>query len=150
MRRREDWVPVSRETSRRMAATRGRDNPRERALRSALHRRGLRFRLHRRLIPDNRRRTVDIVLVRQRIAVFLDGCFWHGCPRHGTQSKTNARWWREKLQDNRARDRDSARRLRALGWTVLRIWEHESIERAAALIQRTATRRAKAPSRVSD
>jgi DNA mismatch endonuclease (patch repair protein) len=89
------------------------------------------------------------VLVRQRIAVFLDGCFWHGCPRHGTQSKTNARWWREKIRDNRERDRDSARRLRALGWTVLRIWEHEPIEQAAALIQRTATRRANASSRVS-
>jgi DNA mismatch endonuclease (patch repair protein) len=75
-----------------MLAVRGRDNAREKALRSELHRRGLRFRLHRALIDGNRRRTVDIVLPRTRIAVFLDGCFWHGCSTHGTTSKSNAKW----------------------------------------------------------
>src|ERR1700722_2901106 len=135
MRRTDRRILASPETSRRMAATRGRDNPYERALRSVLHRRGLRFRLHRRLIPENRRRTVDIVLSSSRIAIFLDGCFWHGCPRHGTQSKSNAEWWREKIRENRARDRDTTRRLRALGWTVLRIWEHQPIDDAADLIQ---------------
>ncbi len=113
-----------------MAATTGRDNPRERALRSALHCRGLRFRLHRRLLT-NSRRTVDIVFPRARLAVFLDGCFWHGCPSHGTWPKNNAEWWREKIETNVARDRDTDRRLEALGWTVMRIWEHEPIEDAA-------------------
>lgn len=74
--------------------------------------------------------------------MFLDGCFWHGCPQHGTRSKTNTEWWLGKIRENRARDRDSNRRLRALGWTVLRLWEHEPIERAADVIQRAASKSA--------
>ncbi|WP_210241627.1 very short patch repair endonuclease [Mesorhizobium sp. B1-1-9] len=120
-----------------MAATPGRDNPRERALRSALHRSGLRFRLHRPLLT-NSRRTVDIVFPRARTAVFLDGCFWHGCPTHGTWPKNNAAWWREKIEANIARDRDTDRRLEEQGWTVLRIWEHEPVEVAATRIKRVA------------
>ena len=79
--------------------------------------------------------------------MFLDGCFWHGCPRHGTRSKTNTEWWLGKIRDNCARDRDSNRRLRALGWTVLRLWEHEPIERAADTIQRAASNSADTVSR---
>lgn len=121
-------------TSKRMAATAGRNNRRERALRSELHRRGLRFRLHQRLLT-NSRRTVDIVFSRSRVAVLLDGCFWHGCPTHGTWPKNNAAWWREKIEANTARDRDTDRRLTDAGWHVLRIWEHEPIEVAADLIE---------------
>ncbi|MDJ1638562.1 very short patch repair endonuclease [Rhizobium rhizogenes] len=121
-------------TSKRMAATAGRNNQRERALRSELHRRGLRFRLHQRLLT-NSRRTVDIVFSRSRVAVLLDGCFWHGCPTHGTWPKNNAAWWREKIEANIARDRDTDRRLTDAGWHVLRIWEHEPIEVAADLIE---------------
>jgi DNA mismatch endonuclease (patch repair protein) len=130
-----------------MLAVRGRDNAREKALRSELHRRGLRFRLHRALIDGNRRRTVDIVLPGTRIAVFLDGCFWHGCPTHGTTSKSNAQWWQEKIDANRLRDRDTNRRLRALGWTVLRVWEHEPIGRAADAIERSVSKILSRPGR---
>jgi len=122
--------PIAAATTKRMSATPGRDNPRELALRSALHRRGLRFRLHRRLLT-NSRRTVDIVFPRARVAVFLDGCFWHGCPTHGTWPKNNAEWWREKIEATIARDRDTDRRLSELGWAVVRIWEHEPIHDAA-------------------
>src|SRR5437868_12527908 len=128
-------IPPTRETHRRMVSTPARDNPRERALRAELHRRGFRFRLHRALLPENRRRTVDIALPGVRIAIFLDGCFWHGCPKHGTEPKSNARWWREKIHDNRARDRDTQRRLEGLGWTVLRIWEHVPLDAAADSIE---------------
>jgi DNA mismatch endonuclease, patch repair protein len=127
--------PVSAATTKRMTATRGRDNPREMELRSALHRRGLRFRLHRALLTDSRR-TVDIVFPRARTAVFLDGCFWHGCPTHRSWPKNNADWWREKIEGNIARDRDTDRRLREQGWRVLRIWEHEPIPTAADRIER--------------
>ncbi|TGS92698.1 DNA mismatch endonuclease Vsr [Mesorhizobium sp. M2D.F.Ca.ET.171.01.1.1] len=127
--------PVATATTKRMAATPGRDNPRERRLRSTLHQRGLRFRLHRRLL-SNSRRTVDIVFPRAHIAVFLDGCFWHGCPSHGTWPKNNAEWWREKIEANIARDRDTDRRLLEQGWTVLRVWEHEPVEVAADRIER--------------
>ncbi|WP_263485356.1 very short patch repair endonuclease [Mesorhizobium sp. ES1-4] len=128
--------PISAATTKRMNATSGRNNPRERAVRSALHRRGLRFRLHRRLLA-NSRRTVDIVFPRARVAVFLDGCFWHGCPLHGTWPKNNAEWWREKIEANIARDRDTDRRLQELGWTVVRVWEHETIEAAIDNIEHT-------------
>jgi DNA mismatch endonuclease Vsr len=121
-------------TSKRMAATAGRDNPRERALRSELHRRGLRFRLHQRLLTGSRR-TVDIVFPSSRAAVLLDGCFWHGCRAHGTWPKNNAAWWREKIEANVARDRDTDRRLFEVGWKVLRVWEHEPIETAADRIE---------------
>lgn len=140
-------TPPSPETRRRMLATRGRDNARERALRSELHRRGLRFRLHRALIEGNLRRTVDIALPAARVAVFVDGCFWHGCPIHATEAKSNAQWWREKIDANRLRDRDTDRRLRKTGWTVLRIWDHESLDSAADAIERAVLRTARRPGR---
>jgi DNA mismatch endonuclease (patch repair protein) len=71
------------------------------------------------------RRTIDIVFPKAKIAVFLDGCFWHGCPEHATQPKANAAWWREKLDRNMDRDRETTEHLIGLGWTVLRFWEHE-------------------------
>src|SRR5258708_3057283 len=82
--------------SRRMARKGGRDNASERAIRSALHKMGLRFRLHVRLIPHSTR-TVDVALAKARIAVLVDGCFWHGCPMHGTMPKRNSEWWRDKI-----------------------------------------------------
>jgi DNA mismatch endonuclease (patch repair protein) len=118
--------PVTPNTSRRMSVTRGRDNQLELSLRSALHRRGLRFRVHVELLQGSRR-SVDIVFPRNRIAIFVDGCFWHGCPTHGTWPKNNAQWWRGKIEANRSRDRDTDRRLTDLGWTVIRVWEHEEV-----------------------
>jgi DNA mismatch endonuclease (patch repair protein) len=121
---------VTPSTTRRMARTVQRDNMGERALRSALHRRGLRFRLHRRIV-EGTRRTADIVLPRVKVAIFLDGCFWHGCPQHATSPKNNANWWRAKIDSNIARDRDTNQRLAALGWIVLRFWTHEDFESVA-------------------
>lgn len=113
-----------------MAATRGTNNRVDRLLRSELHRRGLRFWIQRRLISGSKR-TVDIVFPRARLAVFVDGCFWHDCPVHGSRPKSNAEWWRRKIRQNVERDQDTNERLRALGWRVLRIWEHEDPAEAA-------------------
>ncbi|WP_442868300.1 very short patch repair endonuclease [Bradyrhizobium sp. CCBAU 53415] len=133
--------PVLPVTTKRMTSTRGRDNAREIAIRSELHRRGLRFRLHQRLLKMTRR-SVDIIFPAARVAVFIDGCFWHGCPIHRTWPKNNAKWWSEKIETNIARDRDTDRRLVELGWTIVRVWEHDKIDKAADQIERTVRTRA--------
>ena len=137
----EHMDPVSPVTTKRMSNTAGRDNRRERALRSELHARGLRFRLHRALLAGSRR-TVDVVLPASRTAVFLDGCFWHGCPEHHTWPKNNADWWRLKINANIARDRDMDTKLMAAGWFVVRVWEHETIAAATDRIQAAVRLRA--------
>jgi DNA mismatch endonuclease (patch repair protein) len=113
----------------RMQRTPQRDTPCELALRSAIHRLGLRFRVDWPL-PGTRRRA-DLAFTRARVAVFVDGCFWHCCPIHGTLPRANARWWQEKLQANMARDRDTDARLVLAGWYVLRFWEHYDMRLAA-------------------
>jgi DNA mismatch endonuclease (patch repair protein) len=128
-------VAVRSEVSRRMSATPGKDNPRERSIRSKLHRQGLRFRVHYR-IQELPRRTIDIAFPSARLAVFCDGCFWHGCPEHATTPKTNTAWWRHKIATNINRDADTDARLRATGWRVLRLWEHVPEDEAVELIQR--------------
>jgi DNA mismatch endonuclease (patch repair protein) len=111
-------------------------NP-ELALRRELHRRGLRYRVDMRLDLDGlRRRRADLVFPRRRVAVFVDGCFWHVCPTHGTAPKANASWWAEKLAGNVARDRDTDARLVAAGWTAVRVWEHEDATEAADRVER--------------
>lgn len=137
-------APSSPNVSTRMRRTRGRDTAPERALRSALHRRGLRFRVDARVMPEERRRA-DIVFTRARVAVFVDGCFWHGCPEHGTWPKANAGFWRAKIETNRARDADTDSRLGRAGWVVLRFWEHEDPEAAAEEVAAEVRRRAPAP-----
>jgi DNA mismatch endonuclease (patch repair protein) len=102
------------------------------AIRRLLHARGVRYRVDA-VLPGMRRRA-DLVFSSARVAVFIDGCFWHGCPEHGTQPKTNAAWWAEKIAANAKRDRDTDQRLTADGWTVLRVWEHEVPEVAAARV----------------
>ena len=102
-------------------------------LRSALHRRGLRYRVDAFPMPGMRRKA-DVVFVKAKVAVFVDGCFWHGCPTHMTWPKTNAAWWRRKIQKNQDRDRDTDRQLRAAGWSVIRVWEHDDPETAAMQI----------------
>lgn len=119
--------PVAPSTSRRMSRTRSRDNLSELRLRSWLFREGIRFRVHYKAIPGARF-TVDIALTRRRIAIFLDGCFWHGCPIHGSTPKNNGAWWARKFAENQARDLRVNNQLAALGWTVIRIWEHEPFE----------------------
>lgn len=122
-------------TSTRMRRTVGRDNRQERALRSALFREGYRFRKHYR-IPDNGRRWIDVALIGPRVAVFVDGCFWHGCPEHGTWPSRNAAFWRAKIETNKNRDINTDARLRLSGWKVVRIWEHESLEDGLARVRR--------------
>lgn len=112
-----------------------RDTAPEMALRRELHRRGLRYRVHRKPLPGVRR-TVDVVFTTAKIAVFVDGCFWHRCPDHATFPATNARWWSEKLDRNVERDRDTDRRLGEAGWAVIRIWEHEDPKSAADRVER--------------
>jgi DNA mismatch endonuclease, patch repair protein len=122
--------PSSHEASSRMARVRQKGTQAEIDLRKALHVRGLRYRLHVPLLTKPRR-VADIVFPRTRIAVFVDGCFWHGCPEHASWPKSNADFWREKIETNRARDRDTAQRLEALGWKVVRVWAHEDAGDAA-------------------
>jgi DNA mismatch endonuclease (patch repair protein) len=99
----------------------------ELTLRRALHARGLRFRIQRRDLPG----TPDLVFSRARIAVFVDGCFWHSCPDHGTLPKNNREWWQQKLAKNVERDARKDDDLRALGWTPLHFWEHTPVDHMA-------------------
>jgi DNA mismatch endonuclease (patch repair protein) len=107
-----------------------RDTAPELALRSELHRRGFRFRVDRPPLPGLRSRA-DIVFGPTRVAVYVDGCFWHSCPEHGTSPKANADWWEQKLKRNRERDAETNRALQESGWEVVRIWEHEDPGEAA-------------------
>lgn len=111
-----------------------RDTKAEMAVRRAVWRRGLRYRVDVKPLPGSRRRA-DLVFTRVKVAVFADGCFWHGCPLHATAPKANADWWKEKLAANVERDRDTDRRLDEAGWRVVRIWEHEDAEDAADRVE---------------
>ena len=109
---------------------RARDTAPELALRRLLHARGLRYRVDVAPLPGLRRRA-DLVFTRARLAVFVDGCFWHRCPQHGASPRNNAEWWRDKLDRNVQRDRDTDQVLSDSGWQVLRVWEHEPADLAA-------------------
>jgi DNA mismatch endonuclease, patch repair protein len=122
-----------------MQSNRPRNTSLEIALRSALHRAGMRFWIHRRPLPGVRSEP-DIVFPRIHLAVFVDGCFWHGCPDHATRPVTNGDWWARKLDGNVARDRRNTEALEATGWTVLRIWEHEPMPMAVQAVIDTASR----------
>jgi DNA mismatch endonuclease, patch repair protein len=106
----------------------------ERRLRSALHAMGVRFFKDRRVVAGEVSTQVDIVLPRSRLAIFVDGCFWHRCPEHSTYPKANATFWRDKLDRNVERDAQVNDALRSAGWCVLRVWEHEDPVVAAARI----------------
>lgn len=125
--------PSSPDASRRMARVRQKGTRAEIDLRRALHARGLRYRLHVPLLTKPKR-IADIVFPAARLAVFVDGCFWHGCPEHASWPKSNADFWREKIETNRSRDADTDQRLSALGWQTVRIWEHENATEAAIRI----------------
>lgn len=117
-----------------MQSNRGRDTKPELAIRSAVHRRGLRFRVDAPPVPSMRR-TADLVFRPTRVAVFVDGCFWHGCPVHGTRPVANAAWWAAKLDRNAERDAETTKQLEALGWMVLRFWEHDDPEGVADIVE---------------
>lgn len=117
-----------------------RDTKPEIALRSSIHARGLRFRKNVRIAAQEIRVRADIVFPKIRLAVFVDGCFWHNCPQHGSMPKNNSNFWREKFRHNRQRDQTVNAALAAEGWTVLRIWEHVPVPRATAEVEETLRR----------
>jgi len=123
---------------RNMQANRRRDTGPELALRSLLHAKGFRYRTDLRLELSGAKVRPDIVFTRWKVAVFVDGCFWHQCPLHGTNPKTNSSYWGPKLERNRQRDERNTAELVAHGWTVIRIWEHDEplvgLEAVAAAI----------------
>ena len=145
-----DWTPPegswasSSEARNKMLANKSRDTRPELIVRSLVHRRGLRYRISARPLP-RLRRTADLVFRPTRVAVFIDGCYWHGCPQHYTEPKTNAEYWREKIDRNKGRDRETDDLLVAAGWTVLRFWEHDDPETVAAAIERSVRLRRKHP-----
>lgn len=126
-------VSSSSDASRRMAKVRQKGTDAEVALRREMHRIGLRYRIDYEILRKPRR-VADVAFPGRKIAVFVDGCFWHGCPEHATWPKQNAEFWREKIEANRRRDADTNERLRSLGWTVLRFWSHESPNVAARAV----------------
>lgn len=132
--------PSSPEASRRMRRVRQKDTGAESALRRALCARGLRYRVQ---VPvlNKPRRVADILFIGARVAVFVDGCFWHGCPEHATWPKKNSEFWCDKIMANRARDADTDARLRADGWEVIRVWAHEAPETAVTRIEEMIRRR---------
>jgi DNA mismatch endonuclease (patch repair protein) len=113
-----------------MRGNRRRDTTPELALRRGVHALGLRYRVDAKPLPDLNRRA-DLVFTRAKVAVFLDGCYWHGCPEHGTIAKTNEQYWSPKIAGNRRRDADTDRRLVEAGWLPLRVWEHENVGEAS-------------------
>lgn len=129
--------PTSQAASSVMRGNRKRDTRPEVRLRSALHRRGLRFFKDRRIEGEGLRVRGDVVFPRNRVAVFVDGCFWHGCPDHGNTPRANSSYWVPKLARNKERDREQTAALEARGWTVIRIWEHVPPDEAADFVQAT-------------
>ncbi|MGV0646747.1 very short patch repair endonuclease [Mycolicibacterium sp. XJ2546] len=121
-------------TSARMSRQRTRDTDAELGLRKLLHAKGYRYRVNRPL-PGLSRRRADLTFSKQRTIVFVDGCFWHVCPHHGTRPKRNSEWWARKLARNVARDRETDEHLALMGWKVVRVWEHETAAAAAEKVE---------------
>ncbi|WP_079042204.1 very short patch repair endonuclease [Streptomyces aureus] len=132
----DDWTPPagswasSAARRRNMQAIRSRDTKPEQQVRRLLHAQGLRYRVAAKPLSDLRR-TADIIFRPVKVAVFIDGCYWHGCPEHYVAPRTNPGYWSDKVARNMARDSDTNQRLEEAGWTVLRFWEHESPEECA-------------------
>lgn len=126
----------------RMQLQRERDTQPELRLRRELHRRGLRYRVDHAIVPGAPRRRVDIAFTRAKVAVFVDGCFWHGCSDHGRRNHAvNGWYWPGKIEGNRQRDADTDRRLKDAGWVVIRLWEHEDSVEAAGVVESAVQRR---------
>ncbi|MBX9425022.1 very short patch repair endonuclease [Streptomyces lateritius] len=141
-----EWVPPegswasSAARRRNMQAIRSRDTKPEQAIRRLVHAQGLRYRVAAKPLPGLRR-TADMVFGPAKVAVFIDGCYWHGCPEHYVPPKTNSGYWSDKVAGNMSRDRDTDRQLAAAGWLVLRFWEHSAADECAAEISKTVTAR---------
>ncbi|MGR6999434.1 DNA mismatch endonuclease Vsr [Yinghuangia aomiensis] len=132
--KRVESLETTPQTRARMSRQKSRDTQLELNLRKALHASGLRYRVHRRPLKGIRREA-DVVFGPAKVAVFVDGCFWHGCPEHATWPKNNAEFWRNKIEGNRVRDADTDARLAAAGWLAVRVWEHESPAEAAERVR---------------
>lgn len=135
-----DAVPSSAAVSARMSRQVSKDTVAELAVRRLLHAAGLRYRVEY-PVPGMARRRIDVAFTSVKVAVLIDGCFWHGCPQHATQPKSNAEWWRQKLDRNMTRDAETSEHLVAAGWEVLRFWEHEAPEDVALRVAAAVTRR---------
>jgi DNA mismatch endonuclease (patch repair protein) len=116
-----------------------RDTRPELDLRKELFRRGLRYRVQVPVVTPRRKH--DVVFTRSRVVVDIRGCFWHGCPLHGTSSKSHSEWWAAKIAANRERDCDTEKRLRKAGWLPIVVWEHEDPRKAAQRIEKLVRRR---------
>lgn len=127
-------TPTTPGRSRNMQAIRRTDTKPEKLLRSALHRSGYRFRKDLSIYTSSRRVRPDVVFTARKVAVFVDGCFWHCCPEHGRQPSVNSQYWSPKLQRNVERDRLADSALSDDGWSVVRIWEHEALEDAVGQV----------------
>jgi DNA mismatch endonuclease (patch repair protein) len=138
-------APSSAAVSAVMRANRKRDTGPELRLRSALNRRGLRYRLGVAIVADGVRVVPDVVFPSRGVAVFLDGCWWHRCPEHANEPRANTGYWLPKLARNVERDRRVDAALRADGWAVVRVWEHEEPDPAARRIAEELARRAATP-----
>lgn len=130
--RSESWASTP-GVRRSMRGNKRRDTKPELAIRRLVHAAGLRYRVDARPLPDLNRRA-DMLFTRAKVAVFVDGCFWHGCPLHHTAAKANASYWADKVARNRERDAETDRLLSAADWIVIRAWEHEAPEEVAERI----------------
>jgi DNA mismatch endonuclease, patch repair protein len=137
-------VPSSAAVSARMSRFPRRDTAPEVGLRRLLHARGMRYRVNL-PVPGLARRTIDIAFPRAKVAVFVDGCYWHGCPQHGRLPRSNREWWAEKLRRNQARDAHTAEHLSSIGWLVLRLWAHEEPSGAADTVARIVNQACQVP-----
>lgn len=127
--------PLNADVRSRMSSQRTADTKPELAVRRILHQRGLRYRVG--IRPESAIRTTgDLVFVKNKVVVFIDGCFWHGCPVHFVPPKNNADWWAAKIDANRQRDGSARNALKVLGWSVLSFWEHESPADVASVIEK--------------
>lgn len=135
----ESWAstPRSRQV---MLGNRSRDTKPELAVRRACHVRGLRYRVDVRPLPTLRR-TADLVFPTERVAVFVDGCYWHGCPDHYVASKSNTTYWAEKIERNRQRDVETDAALLAAGWHAIRAWQHEDPDEVAEAVAKVVRAR---------
>lgn len=118
----------------RMSSQAKRDTACELSIRSMLFARGHRYRVHL-PVPGNARRSIDVAFIGRRVAVFVDGCWGHGCPEHGHEARSNTEWWKRKIRRNQERDAETDYLLEQQGWRVLRIWEHAAPEEAVRLVE---------------
>ncbi|MFE2421502.1 very short patch repair endonuclease [Streptomyces hokutonensis] len=145
----DNWTPPegswasSAARRRNMQAIRSRDTKPEQLIRRLVHAQGLRYRVAARPLP-HLRRTADMVFRPAKVAVFIDGCYWHGCPYHYIPPKTNPGYWSDKVAGNMTRDRDTDQKLKDAGWLVLRFWEHEPSDECAARISTAVQQRREA------